>query len=39
MLEECNDGFKISEYDFTTRGEGDLFGVKQSGDVELKLAK
>ena len=38
MLEKCNDGFKISEYDFTTRGEGDLFGVKQSGDVELKLA-
>lgn len=38
MLEECNDGFAISEYDFSHRGEGDLFGVKQSGDTLLKLA-
>ena len=38
MLENCNDGFEISEYDFIHRGEGDLFGVKQSGDVALKLA-
>lgn len=38
MLENCNDGFEISEYDFVHRGEGDLFGVKQSGDVALKLA-
>ena len=38
MLEECNDGFEISEYDFTHRGEGDLFGVKQSGDAVLRLA-
>lgn len=38
MLEDCNDGFKISEYDFTIRGEGDLFGVKQSGTAELKLS-
>ena len=38
MLEECNDGFEISEYDFSHRGEGDLFGVKQSGDVDLRLA-
>ncbi|MBR3162339.1 MAG: ATP-dependent DNA helicase RecG [Bacilli bacterium] len=38
LLEKCNDGFEISEYDFIHRGEGDLFGTKQSGDVELKLA-
>ena len=38
MLETCSDGFKISEYDFIHRGEGDLFGTKQSGDINLKLA-
>lgn len=38
MLEKCNDGFEISEYDFTTRGEGDLFGVRQSGEIGLVLA-
>lgn len=37
MLEKCNDGFEISEYDFIHRGEGDLFGIKQSGDAVLKL--
>lgn len=38
LLEHTNDGFKISEYDFRNRGEGDLFGVRQSGDAEFKLA-
>ena len=38
MLERCSDGFEISEYDFKTRGEGDLFGIRQSGDAEFKLA-
>jgi ATP-dependent DNA helicase RecG len=38
FLETCTDGFKISEYDFTNRGEGDLFGVRQSGDTGLILA-
>ena len=38
MLEGCNDGFEISEYDFIHRGEGDLFGIKQSGDAILRLA-
>ena len=38
MLENCSDGFEISEYDFIHRGEGDLFGIKQSGDVVLRLA-
>ena len=37
LLEQCNDGFKISEYDFKTRGEGDLFGVRQSGETKFKL--
>lgn len=38
MLETCNDGFKISEYDFVNRGEGDLFGIRQSGETGLILA-
>lgn len=38
MLETCNDGFKISEYDFKTRGQGDIFGIRQSGDIKFKLA-
>ena len=35
---ESNDGFYITEKDFEMRGEGDLFGVKQSGDMEFKVA-
>ena len=38
MLENCSDGFEISEYDFKNRGEGDLFGMRQSGEIGLKLA-
>ena len=38
LLEKTCDGFEISEYDFQNRGEGDLFGVKQSGELELKMA-
>lgn len=38
MLENCSDGFEISEYDFKNRGEGDLFGIRQSGETGLKLA-
>lgn len=38
MLEKCNDGFEISEYDLQNRGEGDLFGVRQSGEIGLNLA-
>ena len=38
FLETCSDGFEISEYDFKNRGEGDLFGIRQSGEIGLKLA-
>ena len=38
VLEESNDGFYITEKDYEMRGEGDLFGVKQSGDMEFKIA-
>lgn len=38
FLESTSDGFEISEYDFQTRGEGDLFGTRQSGVLGLKMA-
>ena len=38
ILEESNDGFYISEKDFELRGSGDLFGVRQSGDMSFKIA-
>jgi len=38
ILERTTDGFEISEYDFQNRGEGDLFGVRQSGETGLIMA-
>ena len=38
FLENTSDSFEISEYDFQTRGEGDLFGTRQSGELGLKMA-
>ena len=38
VLEESNDGFYITEMDYEMRKEGDLFGVKQSGDMTFKIA-
>lgn len=38
LMEKTNNGFEISEYDFQTRGEGDLFGTRQSGELGLKMA-
>jgi len=38
FMETTNDGFEISEYDFKERGEGDLFGTMQSGELQLKMA-
>ncbi|HEX9804968.1 MAG TPA: helicase-related protein, partial [Candidatus Dojkabacteria bacterium] len=36
----CNttDGLKLAEYDLKRRGPGEVYGVKQSGVLELKLA-
>ena len=38
ILAKTNDGFEISEEDFKLRGSGDLFGTKQSGDMQFKIA-
>lgn len=38
VLEESNDGFYITEKDYEMRKEGDLFGVKQSGDMTFKIS-
>ena len=37
VMEESNDGFYISQKDFELRGEGDLFGTRQSGDMAFKM--
>ena len=38
ILQKTSDGFKLSEEDFKLRGSGDLFGTKQSGDINFKIA-
>ena len=37
-MEETTDGYKISEADFKLRGQGDLFGLRQSGALSFKLS-
>ena len=35
---ESNDGFYIADKDFEIRGSGDLFGIRQHGDMIFKIA-
>ena len=38
ILEESNDGFKISEFDLEIRGPGEVFGKQQSGVPNFQFA-
>ena len=37
-LETINDGLKLAELDLSIRGSGEIFGIKQSGRFEFKIA-
>lgn len=37
ILNRSNDGFFIASEDLKLRGPGDIFGIRQSGDLEFKL--
>ncbi|MCR5201686.1 MAG: ATP-dependent DNA helicase RecG [Lachnospiraceae bacterium] len=38
IISESNDGFKIANEDLKTRGPGDIFGIRQSGEIGFRLA-
>ncbi len=38
IISSTNDGFKIAGEDLRLRGPGDILGVRQSGEIEFKLA-
>ena len=38
IMKDVRDGFVLAEEDFKLRGSGDLFGTKQSGDMNFKIA-
>jgi len=38
ILNQSNDGFYIAEQDLKLRGPGDLFGIRQSGELDFRMA-
>jgi len=38
ILKNSNNGFEIAEEDLKQRGPGDLFGLRQSGEMQFRLA-
>lgn len=38
ILENSNDGFYVAKQDLQLRGPGDLFGIRQSGDLYFRMA-
>ena len=38
ILEDSNDGFYVAKQDLKLRGPGDLFGIRQSGDLLFRMA-
>ncbi|XME04192.1 ATP-dependent DNA helicase RecG [Lachnospiraceae bacterium C1.1] len=38
ILNDSNDGFKIASEDLKLRGPGDFFGIRQSGEMDFRVA-
>lgn len=39
LLEKMSDGFQIAEADFQLRGPGDILGIRQHGELPLRIAE
>ncbi len=38
FMRDCNDGFAVAEFDLQQRGPGEVFGTRQSGLANLRIA-